>query len=171
MIRNLRCVQPMFWGLVRGQPLRWTRRDASCAWVLGVVGLALISCGSSEDSPSYAPALPNEVTEPGLIADAGSDPDTGSSLDSGFNLDSGSTEAGCNVPGSVGCPCTHADTTADCGRIDYVVGDYVTCVVGTSKCDGTQWGPCTGNRIVAQNVDSRRTSGAIRASSVNLGSL
>ena len=109
------------------------------AWQTSVVVLAagLVSCGTSSDIPAYAPGVY----------------DNGSRDGGSIGGDSGTVSAAtCDVPGTAGCPCTEAGATSDCGRIDYVSGDYVTCVMGTSQCDGTHWGVCSGNRIVAQSI-------------------
>ena len=106
---------------------------------VGLLVPAILSCGSSDEPPAYVPFNNTKPT-------------TTPNKDSGTDADSGADGTGdCSVVGTAGCPCTTANTTANCGRIDYVSGDYVTCVMGTSICDGTQWGPCVGNRIVAQN--------------------
>jgi len=130
--------------MVLAQPLRRAQNRTCRGLTLGMLGLALLSCESNEGPPSYARATGSKET------DLSSNSDSGSAPDSGSDSDAGATEVDpCVTPGHAGCPCETAGATADCGRIDYVSGDYVTCVMGTSRCDGTQWGPCTGNRIVA----------------------
>jgi len=39
---------------------------------------------------------------------------------------------------------------AECGQVASRSGSYVTCTIGHSRCDGTAWGACIGNRIVAR---------------------
>ena len=121
---------------------------------VGLLVPAAVACSSTDAPPAYVPTGTKPVT-PEDKGDAGSD------------LDSGLAAPSCSVAGTAGCPCTEANATAECGRIDYVSGDYVTCVMGTSRCDGTQWGPCEGNRIVAQNYRGH----SLTASGIQLQSL
>src|SRR5512147_1800569 len=96
-----------------------------------------MSCGSHDDP------LPRPRRD--FDASLVTDPDAGD--DGGLvNIDP------CARPGHAGCPCTEVGATADCGQIEYQNGDYVTCAMGQSTCDGTTWGACKGNRIVAQSL-------------------
>jgi len=102
----------------------------STAWVLG--------CSTGQRPPPYA--------------------------EFGAGATKGSTDGGrsddCSTPGTAGCACSVAGETAACGRIEFVSGDYVTCAMGTSRCDGTQWSTCTGNRLVAQSLRGRTLTGS-----------
>ena len=113
-----------------------------------LLSLGFLACSSS-DVPPYAPAYRN----------------AGPAGNSRTN-DGGA----CNTPGQLGCPCTQTGATADCGHINYVNSDYVTCAMGTSRCDGNQWGPCSGNRIVAQSIRGQGlTASGIRTLSTTGG--
>ncbi len=83
----------------------------------------------------------------------------------GSNADSSNVQAGgpsittpyalsCDNPG-VGCPCTTAGATTDCGQVDRVSGSYVTCSMGTMKCSGGVWGTCVGDRITTKALPSK----------------
>ena len=58
----------------------------------------------------------------------------------------------CLVPGNVGCACDEKGVVAECGKVIERSGDYVTCSVGRSTCDGEKWGECVGDRIVAKSL-------------------
>ena len=154
----MRIIQTFYYGLssmasLSVRLLIGARHTTFLALKLGLLSSVLLSCGSLEAPPSYGSGTDNRRPEPSTNSDSGSESDSGSSSDADSSSDSGSTEAdSCSTPGRAGCPCEKAGATVDCGRIDYIDGDYVTCAAGTSRCDGTQWGPCTGNRIVAQNA-------------------
>ncbi len=107
--------------------------------LVGIAGVVIagipvfISCGSDEQPPR-APVYVNP---------------SGNTI----GKDGGTTQLDvCSVPGHPGCPCSDPGAVSDCGMIDYISGDYVTCVMGQSVCDSAVWGPCTGNRIVAQSL-------------------
>jgi hypothetical protein len=59
------------------------------------------------------------------------------------------------TPGAEGCPCDQDGSLAKCGKIVSSSGDYVTCSVGYSTCNGTTWGPCVGNTIVIKSLVGR----------------
>jgi hypothetical protein len=58
----------------------------------------------------------------------------------------------CMNPGHAGCPCDETGATAECGKVVQRSGDYVTCSMGRSTCDGQKWGECVGDRIVAKSL-------------------
>src|SRR5438128_1046271 len=58
----------------------------------------------------------------------------------------------CATPGHEGCPCSEKGAQVECGKVAARSGEYVTCSMGKSTCDGTSWGACTGNRIVAASL-------------------
>lgn len=58
----------------------------------------------------------------------------------------------CATPGHEGCPCSEKDLEVECGKLVTRSDEYVTCSMGHSKCDGTTWGACTGNRIVTASL-------------------
>lgn len=98
-----------------------------------LTSLALMpACSSGDAPPPYIPVT-----------------GTNSSGDAGNGVNSGTS---CTKEGEAGCPCDTAGEVASCGRIESISGDYVTCMMGNSVCDGTQWGQCEGNRIVAQSL-------------------
>src|SRR5208282_5043777 len=85
-----------------------------------------------------------------IIAGCGDNADPGSPLASSPNASHTAPYAGsCQSP-AVGCPCTVAGETADCGQVDRVSGTYVTCSMGTMTCSNGSWGTCTGDRITTQ---------------------
>jgi hypothetical protein len=58
----------------------------------------------------------------------------------------------CLTPGHLGCACDEVGAVVDCGKVVERNGDYVTCSMGRSTCDGEKWGECVGNRIVAKSL-------------------
>ena len=141
--------------------VQWTMgfRAAPSALILGF-GAIGSSCSSNIDASSKRQAYDNGALVGGPEQELGSVYEPSVTLDSGLAADSGSIDAGvCDEPGQPGCPCSQANEVVACGRFEYVSGDYVTCYAGTTRCDGTQWGTCTGNRIVAQN--KREPNGSV----------
>jgi hypothetical protein len=55
---------------------------------------------------------------------------------------------GCATPGTAGCPCDMRGAYVECGKIVVKSGDYTTCSMGHSWCDGKTWGACIGDRFV-----------------------
>src|SRR5882757_8554472 len=47
----------------------------------------------------------------------------------------------CVSPGHLGCPCDEKSASVECGKVIERTGDYVTCSMGRSTCDGQAWGP------------------------------
>ncbi|HEY5958323.1 MAG TPA: hypothetical protein VIV60_17285, partial [Polyangiaceae bacterium] len=99
---------------------------------LGLTVTAVMSCGTDDKQPrpAYYKDDPSE-----LLPDGG-----GSQVDP------------CTVQGHAGCPCEGEGSVIDCGRIDYINGDYVTCSMGQATCSEGKWGTCVGNRVVAQSI-------------------
>ncbi|MEO7109844.1 MAG: hypothetical protein ABI183_05360, partial [Polyangiaceae bacterium] len=58
----------------------------------------------------------------------------------------------CSTPGHEGCPCSPSGATVACGKVTQQTGDYVTCEMGTSTCNGSTWGICAGNHVVSQSI-------------------
>jgi hypothetical protein len=95
---------------------------------LGLLG----ACGSAGDRPSnhddsYAPMLDAARSET-------------SSVDR------------CAEPGRQGCPCDQSGSVVECGKILVRAGDYITCSMGHSWCDGKTWSECFGDRVVTQSL-------------------
>jgi hypothetical protein len=90
----------------------------------------MLSCAKAEKAPSLGD---------GVITPPASD---------------GSATDGCTRPGQVGCPCDEIGASVECGKVVTRNGDYVTCSLGRTTCDGNVWGPCIGDHIVAQSVSS-----------------
>ncbi len=67
---------------------------------------------------------------------------------SGSGLPPGTGDA-CGHP-NPGCGCDAVGATADCGRVEQTVGSYVMCAMGKTTCDGTHWGACQGDTVVAK---------------------
>ena len=64
----------------------------------------------------------------------------------GTSATTGSTQV-CDHP-NPGCPCSGTGQTGDCGKVIYQSGDFFQCSEGTTTCDGTTWGACTGDLTV-----------------------
>src|SRR5262249_49475177 len=58
----------------------------------------------------------------------------------------------CATPGHLGCPCNEKSASAESGKVVDRAGDYVTCSMGRSTCDGRTWGPCLGDHIVVRSA-------------------
>jgi hypothetical protein len=50
----------------------------------------------------------------------------------------------------------------ECGQIESVSGDYITCTTGKAVCDGLTWGPCQGNRRVSRSRPSTNLDSYVR---------
>jgi hypothetical protein len=57
----------------------------------------------------------------------------------------------CLTPGHAGCACDETGAVTECGKVIQRSGDYVTCSIGRSTCDGQTWGECIGDHIVAKS--------------------
>ncbi len=59
-------------------------------------------------------------------------------------------------PGTIGGSCSSEGSVVGCGRVDHVDGNYVTCAVGSSTCQGGVWSTCVGDHIVTKSNPSVR---------------
>ena len=58
----------------------------------------------------------------------------------------------CETP-NTGCACESTDEVIDCGQVERISGDYVSCTVGKRTCQGNNtWGECVGDRIATLSV-------------------
>jgi hypothetical protein len=106
-----------------------------------VVGVAFGACSSS-----------------GPVADNG-----------GGALIPGVQERGACPPGHEGCSCSIEGATAACGNQVAQSGDYVTCSVGTSACQGGHWGACVQHNLVTKSLSGATLSaGGLRPLSITL---
>jgi len=73
---------------------------------------------------------------------------------------SGSPDAGdkpvptadpCETPNK-GCSCDTPNEVVDCGQVDRVSGDYISCSIGKRTCENGTWGECVGDRIATITV-------------------
>src|SRR5450432_3706616 len=66
----------------------------------------------------------------------------------------------CATPNK-GCSCDTPDETVDCGQVERVSGDYVSCTMGKRTCESGTWGECVGDRIATMSLPARgqRTQG------------
>jgi hypothetical protein len=72
-------------------------------------------------------------------------------------------------PGKAGCPCTSTGESAACGDLVEKSGDYVTCSLGHSTCDGSSWGPCVAHDLVIKSVHATSLgSGGLHFDTVTL---
>jgi hypothetical protein len=101
---------------------------------LVLMAMSSATCGCSHDSSSHPP-----------FYSAGSSGDAGTT---GYGM----TIDPCAKPGKAGCPCTEAGSVVECGQLESVSGDYITCNMGYATCNGSVWGACTGNTVVARSV-------------------
>jgi len=62
----------------------------------------------------------------------------------------------CATP-SEGCPCAGEGETVDCGQVDHVSGNYVSCSMGKRTCSNGAWGACIGDQIVEQSLGGVHT--------------
>jgi hypothetical protein len=74
--------------------------------------------------------------------------------DTGGAMLPGGRAAGACAPGRQGCPCDTGAASAVCGTTAGRSGDYVTCSVGRSACEGGRWGPCVGSSLVTKSLTS-----------------
>ncbi|MEI9937107.1 MAG: PA14 domain-containing protein [Pseudomonadota bacterium] len=106
-------------------------------WVaLTLVCLALLGCSSG---PDHSPSLglgDGGTTKPAPIVGA------------------------CDTPNQ-GCECETQGEVIDCGQVERVSGDYVSCSMGRRTCDDGKWGVCVGDGIATLHIPAgqRRTLG------------
>ena len=65
---------------------------------------------------------------------------------------------GCDAPNE-GCECKKQDQIIDCGQVERISGDYVSCSMGRRTCDDGKWGACVGDGIATLHLPAgqRRT--------------
>ncbi len=63
----------------------------------------------------------------------------------------GSAQGACG-PGRAGCACEGDGLVANCGTLADRHGDYVTCAMGRSVCEGGRWGACITNTLVGRSL-------------------
>lgn len=81
----------------------------------------------------------------------------------------GTTGPNCSAPGHAGCPCSSTGETAACGDVVETSGDYVTCSMGNSTCNGSTWGPCVGHDLVIKSLHTTSLgSGGLHFDTVTL---
>ena len=95
-------------------------------WALLLLGSGLLGCSTSRD---HGPLL-------------GSGDETGIGQPGGL---------GCETPNQ-GCDCKTQGEVVDCGRVERVSGQYISCAMGQRSCDQGQWGACIGDRIATLNI-------------------
>jgi hypothetical protein len=71
------------------------------------------------------------------------------SMGDGWGIPPGTSDA-CGHP-NPGCTCDSMGAVADCGKVEQTVGSFVMCSMGTTTCDGKQWGTCQGTTVVAKS--------------------
>ncbi|HEX3776780.1 MAG TPA: PA14 domain-containing protein [Polyangiaceae bacterium] len=65
----------------------------------------------------------------------------------------------CATPNK-GCACDTPDEVVDCGQVERVSGDYVSCSLGKRSCESGTWGDCIGDRIATMSIPpGQRTQG------------
>jgi hypothetical protein len=79
--------------------------------------------------------------------------------DTAANVDQGGDASAVCAPGREGCPCDSPGQTAACGQIHQTYGSYVTCLEGTSTCNGGAWGPCQGSTLITKSVSGTTLGG------------
>ena len=64
----------------------------------------------------------------------------------------------CETPNK-GCVCDTPDQVVDCGQVERISGDYVSCTMGKRTCEAGTWGDCVGDRVATLSVPAggRRT--------------
>ncbi len=82
-----------------------------------------------------------------------SSPDHGPSLGDG---DVGTNKpppmvGACDTPNQ-GCACETQGEALDCGQVERVSGDYVSCSMGRRTCDNGKWGACVGDSIATLHI-------------------
>jgi len=66
----------------------------------------------------------------------------------------------CDTP-NLGCACEAQGQVIDCGQVERVSADYVSCSMGRRTCDDGKWGACVGDSIATLRIPAnpRRTQG------------
>lgn len=107
-----------------------------------VLPLALLlgACSGDDDLPPPPPPPSTDWTPGNVDEDA-------------------STEPECSAPRE-GCACETEGDAIECGRVQEVHDDYVTCSIGTRTCSGGKWSDCLGERITLRSRDESHVEGA-----------
>ena len=97
-------------------------------WVaVSLLSLALIGCSSSSD---HSPSLglgDGGTSKPIPTADA------------------------CDTPNQ-GCECETQGEVVDCGQVERISGEYISCSMGRRTCDDGKWGACVGDGIATLHL-------------------
>ncbi len=97
-------------------------------WAAAILCLGLIGCASSSDHH-------------GVSLGVG---DGGPSMP-------GPSGGACDTPNE-GCACETDAQVVDCGQVERVSGDYVSCSMGRRTCEKGKWGACIGDSISTMHV-------------------
>ena len=106
-------------------------------WVaLTLLCLILVGCSSSSDHPASLGSSDGGPDKPLPMVGA------------------------CETPNQ-GCDCDEPGDVVDCGQVERVSGDYVSCSMGKRTCDDGKWGACIGDSISTLRIPAgqRRTLG------------
>jgi PA14 domain len=57
----------------------------------------------------------------------------------------------CETP-NTGCSCDTPDEVIDCGQVERISGNYVSCTMGQRTCTAGAWGACVGDRIATMSL-------------------
>jgi hypothetical protein len=70
------------------------------------------------------------------------------------------TTGACDTPNQ-GCECQDEGQIVECGQVERVSGDYVSCSMGHRTCADGKWGACIGDSITTQQLarGKQRTQG------------
>jgi len=71
-------------------------------------------------------------------------------VDGGPNMAPPSVDT-CDTPNQ-GCECDKQGESVDCGQVERVSGDYVSCSMGRRTCDDGRWGACIGDGIATLRI-------------------
>jgi hypothetical protein len=69
----------------------------------------------------------------------------------------------CETP-NTGCVCDTPDQVVDCGQVERVSGDYVSCAMGQRTCVDGAWGACIGDRVATMSVPAGRRTQSLGVS-------
>ncbi len=108
-------------------------------WPVIALGLTLIGCTSSRHAASLG------------VGDGGPDIPV-------------PTAGACDTPNK-GCACETEGRVVDCGQVERVSGDYVSCSMGVRSCAGGEWGACVGDSVSTMRV----AAGGLRTQALGTG--
>ncbi len=99
-------------------------------------------------SKAVAWAAPLGVLVAALVASCGADRNPDAAGDGLVNV-----APYCGTPNE-GCECTTPGAIVECGKVQQVSGNYVSCSMGYRQCIGGRWGACAGSDVVTtKSVD------------------